>query len=148
VSPRTYTCVAQYLPPDQPAPVTSIEYATYVRRAITVVGQDVAPVRHLSDAMEPVQPEHDDFKVLHHKGEGAYTVVAVPDYLVELFLCDKESVRHPCDVSPDLKRPTYGNYYAVLFTLHSPGEHSAALTLLWAKESQQWKIVAYTVVAP
>jgi hypothetical protein len=147
-SPRTYSCVAEYLPPDQPAPVTSVEYATYVRGAITAVGQDVGPVRHLSDAMEPVQPEHDDFKILQHEGEGAYTVVAVPDYLVELFLCDKESAKHPYDVSPDLKQPTYGNYYAVLFSLRSPGEHSAALTLLWAKESQQWKIVAYTVVAP
>ena len=147
-SPRSYSCVAEYLPPDQPAPATSVEYAAYVRRAITVVGQDVGPVRHLSDAMEPVQPEHDDFKILQHVGEGAYTVVAVPDYLVELFLCDKESVKHPYAFSPDSKHATYGNYYAVLFSLRSPGEHSAALTLLWTKESQQWKIVAYKVVAP
>jgi hypothetical protein len=97
--------------------------------------------------MEPVQPEHDDVKILQHVGEGAYTVVSVPDHLVELFLCDKESAQHPYAVSPDSKRPTYGNYYAVLFSLRSPGEHSAALTLLWAKESQQWKIVAYKVVA-
>lgn len=146
-SPRSYSCVAEYLSPDQTAPTTPVEYAAYVRRAITVVGQDVGPVRHLSDAMEPVRPEHDDFQVLEHTGEGAYTVVAVPDYLVELFLCDKESTKHPYTVSLDSNRPTYGNYYAVLFSLRSPGEHSAALTLLWAKESQQWKIVAYRVVA-
>ena len=68
---------------------------------MTSVGQDVGPVQHLRDAIEPVQPEHDDLKILRHEGEGAYTVVAVPDYLAELFLCDKESSQHPYDVTAD-----------------------------------------------
>jgi hypothetical protein len=147
-SQRSYNCISDYLPPDQPAPSTSNDYAAYVRSAITSVGEDVGPVQHLRDAMEPVQPEHDDFKILRHEGEGAYTVVAVPDYLAELFLCDKESSKHPYDVSPDPKRTIYGNYYAILFSLRTPGEHSAALTLLWAKESQKWEIIAYEVLAP
>jgi len=147
-SQRSYNCVSDYLPPDQAAPSTSTDYAAYVRSAMTSVGQDVGPVQHLRDAMEPVQPEHDDFKILRHEGEGAYTVVAVPDYLAELFLCDKESSQHPYDVSPDPKRTIYGNYYAILFSLRTPGEHSAALTLLWAKESQKWEIIAYEVLAP
>jgi hypothetical protein len=33
-------------------------------------------------------------------------------------------------------------------TLRTPGEHPAALTLLWGKDSGQWKIVAYEVIAP
>jgi hypothetical protein len=115
---------------------------------MTSVGKDVGPVQHLRDAMEPVQPEHDDLKVVRHEGEGAYAVVVVPDYLAELFLCDKESAKHPYDVSPDPKRKVYGNYYATLFSLRTPGEHSAALTLLWAKESEKWKIIAYELLAP
>jgi hypothetical protein len=97
--------------------------------------------------MEPAQPEHDDLKVLSHEGEGAYTVVAVPDYLSELFLCDKESAKHPYEVPADAKK-VYGNYYATLFSLRTPGEHAAAMTLLWAKESDKWKIIAYEVLAP
>jgi len=147
-SQRSYGCVADYLSPDQPAPSTSSDYANYVRSAMTSVGKDVGPVEHLRDAMEPVQPEHDDLKILRHEGEGAYTVVAVPDYLEKLFLCDKESSKHPYDVSPDPKGTVYGNYYATLFALRTPGEHPAALTLLWAKEGQKWKIVAYEVLAP
>jgi hypothetical protein len=147
-SQRSDNCVLAYLPPDKPAPSTSAEYAAYLRSAITSVGKDVGPVRHLRDALEPVQPDHDDLNVLPHAGEGAYTVVAVPDYLAELFLCDQESSKHPYAVSPSLTLKAYGNYYAVLFSLRAPGEHSAALTLLWAKESQKWKIIAYELLAP
>ena len=87
-------------------------------------------------------------KVVRREGEGAYTVVAVPDHLVELFMCDQESSKHPYVVSPDPKQKIYGNYYAILFSLRTPGEHAAALTLLWAKESEQWKIIAYELLAP
>src|SRR5262249_30032469 len=136
-SERSNKCVLAYLPPDKPAPSTSTDYAAYLRSAMTTLGQDVGPVQHLRDAVEPVRPEHDDLKVVRSEGEGAYTVVAVPDYLAELFQCDTESSQHPYNVSPDPKRKTYGNYYAILFSLRTPGEHSAALTLLWAKENEK-----------
>jgi hypothetical protein len=32
--------------------------------------------------------------------------------------------------------------------LRAPGDHPAALTLLWGKENQKWKIIAYEVVTP
>jgi hypothetical protein len=81
--------------------------------------------------------------------EGAYTVVAVPDHLAGLFLCDKESSQHPYDATAVPKRTSYGNYYAILFSMRTPSEHSAALTLLWAKENQKkWKIIGYEVLAP
>jgi len=144
---RSDKCVLAYLPADKPAPSTSAGYAAYLRNAMTTVGKDVGPVQHLRDAIEPVQPEHDDLKVLRHEGEGAYTVAAVPDYLAEMFLCDEESSKHPYDVPPDPKQKIYGNYYAVLFSLRTPGEHPAALTLLWAREGK-WKIIAYEVLAP
>jgi hypothetical protein len=147
-SERSHSCVSDYLPSEQRAPSSATEYAAYIRTALTSVGQDIGPVQHLSDAVEPVRPEHDDLKTMRHDGDGAYTIVAVPDYLTELFLCDKESKRHPYDVSPDPKGIVYGNYYATLFSMRTPGEHAAALTLLWAKENQKWKIIAYEVLAP
>lgn len=147
-SERSDDCVLAYLPSDRPAPSTAADYAAYLRSAMTTVGEDVGPVQHLRDALEPVRPEHDDLKVVPHEGEGAYTVVAVPDYLAELFLCDQESSKHPYDSWPNPRRKAYGNFYATLFSLRTPGEHSAALTLLWAKEKESWKIIAYDLLAP
>jgi hypothetical protein len=147
-SERSHNCVQPYLSPDKPAPSTSTGYSAYIREAMTSIGKEVGPVQHLRDAVEPARPEHDDFKVVRHEDEGAYTVVAVPDYLADLFLCDTESSQHPFTVSADPKGKVYGNYYAVLFSLRTPGEHAAALTLLWHKELEKWKIIAYEVLAP
>ena len=145
---RSDDCAASYLSPDKSSPSTSADHSASLRTAMTSLGKEVGPAKQLSDVMEPVQPEHDDFKVLRSEGEGAYTVVAIPDYLSELFLCDKESSNHPYDVSPDSKTMAYGNYYATLFNLRTPGDHPAALTLLWARENQKWKIIAYELLAP
>jgi len=32
--------------------------------------------------------------------------------------------------------------------LRTPGDHPAALTLLWAKDNDKWKIIAYELLAP
>jgi len=147
-SQQSENCALAYLPPDNPAPSSPAAYASYIRNAMTSVGKDVGAVQHLRDAIEPVRPEHDDLRVLPHEGEGAYTVAAVPDYLREMFLCDQESSKHPYDVSPDPEQKTYGNYYAILFSLRTPGELPASLTLLWAKDGEKWKIIAYELLAP
>jgi len=148
-SPRSNKCVNMYLAEGERPPATTGEYAAYIRTSITAVGKEVGTVQHLSDALEPVQPDHDDLQLVHHTGEDAYSVVAVPDYLAGSFTCDKESSSHPYSPSAEpAPHKAYGNYYATLFALRTPGEHAAALTLLWSKEGDGWKIVAYEVVAP
>ena len=148
-SPRVSECVVSYLAEGEPAPSTPAEYAAYIRTSITTVGKDVGTVQHLSDAMEPVRPDHDDLRTVRHSDEDAYSAVAVPDYLVESFLCKKESPSHPYSPpSVDAQQKIYGNYYATLFALRTPGDHPAALTLLWNKEAGGWKIIAYELVAP
>ena len=149
VSPLCDECVSRYLAEGEKVPSTPAEYSAYVRSVITSVGRDVGTVQHLRDALEPVQPDHDDLQLVAHAGEDAYAVIAVPDYLADAFRCDKESVSHPYKPVPETaKQKTYGNYYATLFALRTPGGHSAALTLLWNKEGGQWKIIAYELVTP
>ncbi len=97
--------------------------------------------------MEPVRPEHEDLRVVEHAGEHAYTLVAVPDSLAGSFSCNKRSTKNPYQPG-DEARKVYGNYYATLFTFRTPGEHAAALTLLWGKQEGQWKIISYEVVTP
>jgi hypothetical protein len=148
-SQRANACANAYLAEGEKAPATPAEYSTYIRSVITSVGKDVGTVQHLRDAMEPVQPSHDDLQAVPHAGEDAYTVVAVPDYLADSFGCEKESVSHPFKPAGGTAlQKTYGNYYATLFALRTPGDHPAALTLLWNKEGGQWKIIAYEVLAP
>jgi hypothetical protein len=146
-SKRCDDCVNLYLPEGEKAPATQEEYAAYLRSALGTVGKDVGTLRHLGDAIEPVQPDHEDLMVVSHAGEGAYTAVAVPDYLSESFLCVQESAKHPYQPPDEAAHKVYGNYYATMFALKTPGQHPAALTMLWGKEGGQWKIIAYELTA-
>lgn len=148
VSARCNECVGRYLEEGQKPPTTPDEYAAYIRKALTTVGKDVGKVQHLHDALEPVRAEHEDLQLVEHTGEGAYTMVAVPDYLAGSFLCDKRSSKNPYAPEGGAQERVYGNYYATMFTLRTAGDHLAALTLLWGKDNEQWKIIAYEVVTP
>jgi hypothetical protein len=113
------------------------------------VAQKVGKVQHLREALEPVRADHEDLRTVPNAGENAYTLVAVPDELEGLFLCSKRSETNeyvPGDETTSAKN--YGHYYATLFMFRTPGEHSAALTLLWGKENGQWKIISYEVATP
>jgi hypothetical protein len=149
VSARCNECVNFYLAEGEKPPATTEEYSAYIRKAMSTVDKDLGKVQHLNEALEPVRAEHDDLQVVEHAGEHAYTLVAVPDYLAGSFLCDKRSSKNPyAPADGSAQQKDYGNYYAVLFMLRAPGDHPAALTLLWGKENEKWKIIAYEVVTP
>jgi hypothetical protein len=82
--------------------------------AATTVGKGVGKVQHLHDALEPVKPEHEDFKVVEPTGERAYTLAAVPDSLASSFECEKRSTKHPY-TGGDAAQKVYGNCYAMVF---------------------------------
>ena len=119
----------------------------YIRETLNKVATKVGKVEHLREALEPVKPAHEDLRTVEHAGEHAYTLVAVPDELEPSFACHKRSTKDPY-VAADSATMHYGNYYATMFTFKTPGEHPAALTLLWSKENGEWKIVSYEVEAP
>ena len=148
VSAKCDACVGLYLAEGEKLPATAEEYSAYIRKALTTVGKDVGKVGHLSEALEPVQAEHDDLQMVEHGGERAYTLVAVPDYLAGTFECDRRSSKNPYPPDDAAAQKTYGNYYATLFMFRTAGEHPAALTLLWGKDSGEWKIIAYEMVTP
>ena len=147
VSQSCDACVDMYLSEREKPPASQEEYATAIRKALNGVGQRVGRVEHLKDALEPVRPAHEDLRAVEQTGEQAYTLVAVPEELESSFLCHKRSTKDPY-VGDDSGAKHYGKYYATLFMFRTPGEHPAALTLLWGKENGQWKILSYEVVTP
>jgi hypothetical protein len=147
VAPSSNACVNLYLAEGETPPATAVQYAEAIRKALQRVAARVGKVEHLHDALEPVSPANQDLRVLEHAGEGAYTLAAVPDVLESSFLCHKRSTKDPY-VGDESESKRYGNYYATLFAIRTPGDHPAALTLLWGKENGQWKILSYEVVTP
>lgn len=147
LSQKCHACVNMFLPEGEKPPSGQEQYPAYIRETLNKVAQKVGKVEHLNEVLEPVKPAHEDLRTVEHVGERAYTLVAVPDELANSFECENRSKRHPYAGDESTKK-VYGNYYATLFTFRTPGEHSAALTLLWGKEGGQWKILSYELVTP
>jgi hypothetical protein len=148
-SQQAYGCIGSYLPMNTPAPKTAEESAAYIKQSLTEIAKDLGPVRHLHDATEPLEPDHDDLKLVAHADQDAYTAVAVPPSLLPSFTCEKQMSPPSEDPAAAESAPKeYGKYYATLFALKTPGDNPAALSILWSKVDGNWKIVSYAVVTP
>jgi hypothetical protein len=147
LSQKCNACVDLFLPEGEKPPSGQEQYLTYIRETLNKVAQRVGKVELLNEALEPVKPAHEDLRMVEHADERAYTLVAVPDELASSLECEKRSKKHPY-AGDETAKKVYGNYYATMFAFRTPGEHSAALTLLWGKDSGQWKILSYELVTP
>jgi hypothetical protein len=140
-------CVNIFLPEGEKPPSGQEEYPAYIRETLNKVAQKVGKVKRLNEALEPVKPAHEDLRTVEHAGERAYTLVAVPDQLASSFECEMRSKKRPYAGDESAKK-VYGKYYATMFRFRTPGEHSAALTLLWGNDGGQWKILSYELATP
>ena len=146
-SPKSYSCIDAAIGSDQAKPTEPSQYLNHMQTAMQSVAEDVQRVEHLPDVIEAVEVDHPGLKLVSHKGDDAYTVVAIPNTLAPAMMCGQESQQHPYvpDESQELK---YGDYYGMIFAVRTPGEHPASLSFLWAKDNGQWKIVSYQLVSP
>jgi len=100
----------------------------------------------VKDAIKGVTPVHPLLKLVSHPQEEAYTLVSLPNEIAEDLECTNQ-VRG-VKVAQKFGGPAvYGNYYGVLFELRVGGT-PASLKLLWGREKEQWKIIAYSVEVP
>jgi hypothetical protein len=90
------------------SPSTSADYAAYIRDAMTSVGKDVGPVQHLRDGWNRCNPNTTTSKYWDTRRRRLYRSCCTR-LSRGTVLCDKESSKHPHDVSPDPKRTIYGN---------------------------------------
>ena len=86
-SPKSYSCIGATIPSDQPKPTTTPQYLNYMQTAMQTVAQDLERVQHLPDVIEAADADHPGLKLVSHKGDNAYAVVAVPDNLAPAMMC-------------------------------------------------------------
>ena len=73
--------------------------------------------------------------------------MAVPDQMAHSFLCQS---RHLPEKTRELKPgdAKYGTYYLSANHLNYGEEESPALLLLWTREKDNWKVIAWAVELP
>jgi hypothetical protein len=109
--------------------------------------QRVPQGANLSAMMSSVQPVNELVRPVEQVNSEAFAIMAVPDQMADSFLCQR---RHLPEKTPVLKPSdaTYGTYYLSASQLKFAEEESPALLLLWTREKDQWKIVAWAVEVP
>jgi hypothetical protein len=102
---------------------------------------------NLSDMMSSVQPVNELVRPVEQENSKAFAIMAVPDQMADGFLCQR---RHLPEKTPLLKPSdiNYGTYYLSASRLNFAEEESPALLLLWTKDKNQWKVVAWAVEVP
>ena len=141
-STRSYQCL--------PAPSEDQKKLTPIARIQSGLQGPLARIpsgTSLSDMMSGVQPVNDLLRPVQQENSNAFAMMAVPDQKADSFLCQH---RQMPGGSPDLQPADakYGAYYLSASRLNYGEEQSPALLLLWTKEKEDWKVVAWAVELP
>jgi hypothetical protein len=142
VSERSYQCLAAPSEADK-----SMKPADRIRKALTNSLVRVPQEQNLSDMMSSVQPVNEFVRPVEQGNSNAFAIMAVPDQMASSFLCQNRQLP---EKTPVLKPndAKYGTYYLSANRLNYDEEKSPALLLLWTREKDQWKVVAWAVEVP
>jgi hypothetical protein len=142
VSQRSYQCLNPPSGTDK-----AMKPVARIQKALANVLTKVPQGPNLSAMMSSVQPVNELVRPVEQTNSAAFAIMAVPEQMADGFLC--QSRRLP-EKTPALKPSDakYGAYYLSANRLNYGDAESPALLLLWTREKDQWKIVAWAVEVP
>jgi hypothetical protein len=142
VSERSYQCMAAPSGAEK-----GTKPADRIQKALTNALARVPLEPNLPEMMSSIQPVNELVRPVEQVNSNAFAIMAVPDQMADSFLCQS---RHLPEKTPEVKPSdaTYGTYYLSASRLSYGEEESPALLLLWTKERDQWKVIAWAVEVP
>jgi hypothetical protein len=142
VSERSYQCLAAPSGADK-----ALKPADRIQKALANPLARVPQGKNLSDMMSGVQPVNELVRPVEQANSNRFAIMAVPDQMANSFLCQNRKLPEKTrELKPDDAK--YGTYYLSANRLNYGEEESPALLLLWTREKDQWKIVAWAVEVP
>lgn len=148
ISPRAYPCVNLYRADDVPEVSSPQQAGQAIQQGLERISKFAGSVKKLEDAITAPQPSHPDIKLVRHVDSTAFAIVAIPDSMAVQADCSKMKPGEDLAAPPTSAPKNYGQYYATGFQLTKAVEQPSVLWILWARETDQWKIVAYHVLTP
>lgn len=105
--------------------------------SMNTIRKQVGARQSLQDYLEPVVPNDPQLKRVVHVNDKAYTIVTMPGTEAQTFSCSKTK-----------KLPANGSYYGNVFRFRTTnGNDPATLYVIWGKETDGWKVVAWRVIS-
>lgn len=145
VSERAYACLGPLSPEEKKAGLS--KPSDRLRASMQRVLEYAAASDRLTDTSAGVQPVNQFARPVTHGSSDAFAIMAVPDQMAQSFTCEG---RGQPDKSKQLKveEARYGSYYVTASQIHLTTGTSPVLLLLWQKEPQSWKAIAWAVELP
>jgi hypothetical protein len=142
VSERAYQCLSAPSETEK-----AMKPAVRIQKALANPLAKVPRGQNLSDMASSIQPVNELVHPVDQANSKAFTIMAVPDQMADSFLCQS---RHLPEKTRELKprNAQYGTYYLSANRLNYGEEESPALLLLWTREKDQWKVIAWAVEVP
>lgn len=118
-----------------------------IRKGLEMPLPRIRSGKNLSDVMSGVPSVNELIRPVEHENSKALAILAVPDQIADSFLCEK---RRSQAKTPPLqpKDAKYGTYLLSDSQLNFGDEDSPTFQLLWTKENDHWKIIAWSVELP
>jgi len=141
-SQRSYACLRA-----ASAKEKSLTPSARIRSSLELALERVPQRADLSDMMSRVQPVNVLLRPVEQENSKAFAILAVPDQMADSFLCQNRNLPE----TTSLLKPedaNYGKYYLSASRLKFGEEESPALLVLWTKDKERWKIVAWAVEVP
>ena len=149
LSSKAYACSNLYRSDDAPQPASPAEAAQLVQQSMERLTEFAGSVKKLEDAITAPQPSHPDIRLVNHADSGAFAMVAIPDSMALQADCSNMKPGDELVVAtPDAVSKNYGTYYATGLQMTKSVVQPSVLWLVWGRERDQWKIVAYHVITP
>jgi len=146
VSSRCHPCVDLFRESEAPLIETAEGAIGELRAGMDTVAQTVGDVEVIEDAIRGITPTDMTLRIVSHAEEEAYTLLSVPDRFAASMDCARRLAGEEAPAAAD--EDSYGNFYASAFELNLVAQNPAMLVLLWGREDDSWKIVAYDLLTP
>jgi len=145
LSPRSFPCLAEYGP--QAGREINAGVAPYL------AARDMAATQHLmgkpstlQTAVQSAPLADSDLLPIKHPYTAMFGLYQVPNGKAADFECDPERAFDDYDKARVARTGTkYGRYYASVFQLKPAQGRGDTVTMLWAKEGNYWKVIAWDV---
>jgi hypothetical protein len=145
LSPRSFPCLTEYGP--QAGKEINAGLAPYLAaRDMAATNRLIGKPATLEGAVKPAPLADPSLRPLKQTYATAFRLYQLPNATAADFECDPERAFDDYDKARVSRTGTkYGNYFASVFQLKPTQGKGDTVTMLWAKEGNYWKVIAWDV---
>ncbi len=143
-APISYTCLNIAASPERQSASNATDAAAVMREYLREIASRSPSGHKLEQIIERFDPSNPTLVSVQHEDAHAFLLTTVPEDEASDFMCGpsgRATSKGPANSSR-------GPYFGTFFKIIEPGEEPAGLGFLWAKESADWKIVAFQMDEP